>query len=53
MFTLNPFEKSAEEPIKLSLDTIFDYADKDQAYEVIFDPNVLKSQQKLKVFLCL
>ena len=38
MFKLNPFKKSNEHPFKLSLDTIFDYADKDQAQEVIFDP---------------
>ncbi len=42
MFKLNPFKKSAEEPMKLSLDTIldtiFDCADKDQAHEVIFEP---------------
>ena len=25
-------------PLKLSLDTIFNYADKDQVHEVIFDP---------------
>ena len=38
MFKLNPFKKSTEHPLKLSLDTIFDWADKDQAQEVIFDP---------------
>ena len=38
MLKLNPFKKSAEEPLKLSLDTIFDYADKHQAHEVIFEP---------------
>ncbi len=38
MFKLNPFKKSAEEPMKHSLDTIFDCADKDQAHEVIFEP---------------
>ena len=37
MFKLNPFKKSEEELLKLSiLDTIFDCADKDQAHEVIF-----------------
>ena len=38
MSKLNPFKKSIEEPLKLSLDTIFDCADKDQACEVVFEP---------------
>ena len=38
MFKLNPFKKPAEEPLKLSLDTIFDCADKGQAHEVVFEP---------------
>ena len=38
MSKLNPFKKSTEEPLKLSLDTVFDYADKDQAREIVFDP---------------
>ena len=38
MLKLNPFKKSKEEPLKLSLDTIFEWADKDQAHEVVFDP---------------
>ena len=38
MLKLNPFKKSTEEPLKLSLDTIFNYADKGQACEVIFEP---------------
>jgi hypothetical protein len=35
---LNPSRKSTEELLKLSLDTIFNYADKDQVHEVIFEP---------------
>jgi len=38
MSKLSPFKKPAEEPMKLSLDTIFEYAAKDQACEVIFEP---------------
>lgn len=38
MLNLNTFKKSAVEPLKLSLDTIFDYADKSQAQEIVFEP---------------
>jgi hypothetical protein len=38
MFKLKPLRKSAEEPLKLSLDTIFECADKKQVREVIFEP---------------
>jgi hypothetical protein len=38
MSKLKPFKLPTEEPLKLTLDTIFDYADKDQAREVIFEP---------------
>ena len=39
MFKLNPFKKQADEPLKLSLDTIFQYADKDQATAIVFEPH--------------
>jgi len=42
MSKLNPFKKSTEEPLKLSLDTIFHGADKDQAREVVFEPQCVK-----------
>lgn len=35
---LKPFKLLTEEPLKLTLDTIFDYADKDHANEVVFEP---------------
>ncbi len=38
MSKLNPFKNSTEEPLKLTLNTIFDYADKGQVQEVIFEP---------------
>lgn len=38
MFRLNPWRKPTEEPLKLSLNTIFEYADKAQVREVIFEP---------------
>jgi hypothetical protein len=38
MSKLKPFKLPTEEPLKLSLDAIFNYADKDQVHEVIFEP---------------
>lgn len=37
MFKLNPFKKQADHPLKLSLDTIFQWADKDQASAIVFE----------------
>ena len=38
MFKFNPFKKPAHEPLKSILNTIFEYADKEQAREVVFEP---------------
>lgn len=38
MLQLNPFKKAIVHPLKLSLDTIFDRADRNQANELIFEP---------------
>lgn len=38
MFKLNPFKKQAYKPLKLSLDTIFQYADKEQDSAIVFEP---------------
>ena len=42
MFKLNPSKPSEKEPLKLSVNTIFDYADKDQAREIIFEPQCVE-----------
>ena len=46
MSKLNSLKKSPEEPLELSLDTIFHYADKDQAREVIFEPQRVEKPTK-------
>ena len=38
MCKLNPFKKQADEPLKLILDTIFMYADKDEVSDIVFEP---------------
>jgi hypothetical protein len=43
---LKPFKMPTEEPLKLSLDTIFDYADKDQAREIVFEPQRVEKPTK-------